>query len=144
MSVISPPRPVASTLHWLHPILSGFPVIVQGSHVLVILLCSSSIHAMICPFVFTSGAGTSLRGPNTLENACIYALASLSFSFSDSFLGSTITHHFHHQSGRLTTAVLMLIRIASALTSSSETSWCRLIHHLYGHLTFACWALYAV
>jgi hypothetical protein len=76
---------------------------------------------MICPLVFTSGAGTSLVGQICFQTASIYPLESLSNSVVDSFFGFTIIPHFPHPSGKSTTAVLKLIHAESDFTSSNDT-----------------------
>jgi Na+/H+-translocating membrane pyrophosphatase len=119
-------------------ILSGFQVKLQGEFTQASLEYSSIIQAIICGLVLTSGAGTSVSGHKYLNNSLTYHLESLSNSHDDNSFGFTIIQPFHHQSGISATAVLKVIHIDNAFTSSLETSWWNLIHHLNGHLASLC------
>ena len=59
------PRPVASRRPCEPPMRSGLPVTTAVSVRRTCIEYVSSSHAMICSFVFMSGAGISLSGPNT-------------------------------------------------------------------------------
>jgi hypothetical protein len=57
------PRPVASVRPREPPSSIGFPVTTSGGCLPVIIVTVSTIHAMVCSSVFTSGAGMSCSGP---------------------------------------------------------------------------------
>ena len=79
--------------------------------------------AMTWAFVFTSGAGMSRSGPMRTSISVKKRRVSASSSFWLSFFGSTMTPPLPPPYGIPTTAHFQVIHIASALTSSSETSW---------------------
>ena len=82
----------------------------------------SIIQAMIRSSVFTSGAGMSRSGPMKGRISLAYRRVSRSSSLSDRRLGSRRTPPFAPPYGMPTTAHFHVIHIASAFTSSTETS----------------------
>ena len=79
--------------------------------------------AMTWALVLTSGAGMSRSGPMRTSISVKNRRLRSSSSFSDSFLGSTITPPLPPPYGMPTTAHFQVIHIARALTSSRQTSW---------------------
>ena len=57
------PRPVASVRPRDPPSSTGLPVTTSGECLPVIIVTVSTIQAMVCSSVFTSGAGMSCSGP---------------------------------------------------------------------------------
>gem|GEM_PF-1713528 len=141
---IQPPIEVAFPLPKLPHNSTGFPVITPGLNTPVILLYSSSIHAMICGLVLTSGAGISVSGPINLAIFLIYPLLSFSSSACESFFGLTMIPPFPHPSGKPTTEVLRVIHADNDITSSLDTFGWKRIPPLYGHLVLLCCDLYPV
>lgn len=117
----NPPCDVALSLPKLPPSSIGFPVIVAGACCPVIFSYSSSIHAIVCPSVLTSGAGTSFHGPMYGAIAFAQPLLIASFSFCESVFGSQATPPLPPPYGMFATAHFRLIHVASALTSSRST-----------------------
>ncbi len=77
---IAPPSEVEYSLPRLPPSSSGFPVITAGDFDPTVFSYSSSIHAIVCELVLTSGAGISFPGPINGANSLMYALEILSSS----------------------------------------------------------------
>ena len=97
------PRPVASGRPRDPPRFSGLPV---TTAVTVWRLCMeyvSMIQAMVCSFVFTSGAGTSLSGPMKSKISAVYRRVMRSSSIcerivrvaDDAALGATEWDIYH-------------------------------------------------
>ena len=80
------------------------------------------IHAITLSLVLTSGAGTSRSGPSQFTSSAVYLRVSLSNSPRDIFRGSQITPPFAPPNGMFTTAHFHVIQVASARTSSIDTS----------------------
>ena len=85
------PRPVASTRPKDPPIASGLPVTTEGVEYPRCMLYVSMIHAMICGFVPTSGAGMSPSGLIRMPISVAYRRVRCSSSSLDSPLGFTTT-----------------------------------------------------
>ena len=105
----------------------------------VSLLYSSCIQAIICPFVFTSGAGTSTFSPKYFHIPLTQPLDSCSNSLWDNSEGSTVIPPFPPPYGIPVTWHLILIQIDRAFTSSALTFWWNLIPPLKGP-TASLWA----
>ncbi len=82
----------------------------------------SIIHAIVCSSVPISGAGTSFSGPMNSISSAVYRRVIRSSSPCDIFFGSQITPPFAPPNGIFTTAHFQVIQLASARTSSSDTS----------------------
>jgi hypothetical protein len=138
----NPPCDVALSRPSEPPSSIGFPVMVPGAWFPVIFSYSSSIHDIVCPSVFTSGAGMSFHGP--MCDAIAFAQPRLiaSSSFLESVFGSTVIPPFPPPYGIPATAHLRLIHVARAFTSSKSTCGWYLIPPLYGPLAELCWTLY--
>ena len=80
------------------------------------------IHAIVCSFVFMSGAGTSFSGPMNSISSAVYRRVSRSSSPWLILFGSQITPPFAPPKGIFTTAHFHVIQLASARTSSRLTS----------------------
>ena len=85
------------------------------------------IQDMIRASVFTSGAGTSRSAPSSDAMSKAYRRVSRSSSPSDSEAGSTTTPPFAPPNGMSTTAHLIVMSAASAITSRTSTAgWNRI------------------
>jgi len=107
----------------------------------MMLSYSSSIQAMICGVVLTSGAGISLVTPTSWAIARMYPRASRSFSPSESTFGSQITPPFPPPRGISTTAVFHVIQVESARTVSTVSSGCQRTPPFAGPRAVLCWIL---
>ena len=126
-STSKPPRAVALSRPSEPPCSTVLPVTTAGSARPDWRPNSSASQSMIRASVLTSGAGMSTSGPITRQMRSVYARVSASSSCGDSRWGSTVMPPLPPPIGMLTTAVLMLIHPASALTSSRLTlGWYRM------------------
>ena len=83
---------------------------------------SSIIHAIVCAFVPTSGAGMSRVGPSTFSILSMNERVICCSSTSSHAEVSTLTPPFAPPNGMPATAVFQVISVASARTSSRSTS----------------------
>ncbi len=88
----------------------------------VIFSYSSAIQSIISGVVFTSGAGTSLFGPNISANLFTQPRESLSNSPFERFFGSTVMPPLPPPMGMFAIAHLIDIQKASAFTSFISVS----------------------
>ena len=100
---------------------TGFPVTTPGTVCPMFMLYVSMIHAIVCSFVFTSGAGISCAGPMIGRIPQVKRRVMRSSSSRDIFFGSQTTPPFAPPYGMFTTAHFHVIHMASALTSSRST-----------------------
>ena len=120
-AIIAVPLPVAAFLPSDPPNSTGLPVTIPG--VCPLIMPYSSInHAIICGFVFTSGAGISLFTPIIGLIARKKRLDSLSNSREDNLDGSTEIPPLPPPYGISTKAVFQVIKAARDRTSSRSTS----------------------
>ena len=88
----------------------------------MIMAYVSIIHAMVCAFVPMSGAGMSRSGPMMSMISDVKRRVMRSTSPSDNLVGSTTTPPLAPPNGMFISAHFHVINMASALTSSIETS----------------------
>ena len=100
---------------------AGLPVTTAGTVWPLCIEKVSIIQAMVCEFVYMSGAGISRSGPRMIEISEVKRRVMRSSSSCDSDLGSTVIPPLAPPKGMLTTAHFHVIHIASALTSSIVT-----------------------
>ena len=112
------PRPVASSRPSEPCIDTGLPVTTPGWKPWY-LPYWSAIQAIVWALVLTSGAGMSSDGPMITWIWSTNFRVSRCSSPIDSVFGSTVTPPLPPPNGMPTTAVFQVIRLASALTSSS-------------------------
>ncbi len=93
---------------------------------------------MICPFVFTSGAGISIFSPKYLCSPLTYPLANLSNSPWDRLVGSTDIPPLAPPYGIPVTQHLKVIQIDKAFTSSKFTVGWNLTPPLPGPMASLC------
>ena len=120
-STSNPPCAVAVSRPADPPCARLLPVTTAGEMVRLCRPYSWAIQSMVCELVLTSGAGMSTCGPITRQMRSVYERVRASSSVLESVLGSTVIPPLPPPSGMSTTAVLMLIQAASALTSSRLT-----------------------
>ena len=117
-STTNPPNAVAISRPREPPSSTGLPVRTAGTLYPFIFEYSSIIQAMICPSVFTSGAGTSRSGPIASKTPRTNPRLNCSSSpFVRSF-GFTLTAPFAPPKGIPIREVFHVMREASACTSS--------------------------
>ncbi len=95
--------------------------------------------AMVCAFVFTSGAAMSRVGPRTFSILSMNERAIRCSSLGSSFSAGQFTPPFAPPNGTFATAVFHVIRQASARISSMSTSGWKRIPPLYGPRAPLCW-----
>jgi hypothetical protein len=96
------------------------------------------IHAIVCSFVFMSGAGTSRSGPRMSMIAVVYLRVRRSSSLWDIERGSQTTPPLPPPNGTLTTAHFQVIHAARARTSSRSTCWSKRMPPFAGPRTKLC------
>ena len=104
------------------------------------MLYSSIIHAMICEFVNTSGAGISFAGPTNCEIARTYPRDRRSTSSMLISRGSHMIPPLPPPYGRSTIPAFNVIHIDNATTSSSVTSGWNLTPPFVGPTASLCCA----